>query len=326
MPAIGPRQPLRLRRAWRRLEAISAPERRRLRLDVVNFKHRRLRMWAAAANVPARRRRATRPARASCVRTLSTVRSRAADIASVSSCSNGMRCPSGHSPDNIRASISARMRRCNEAAAASRHSGAGHAHSRMRQAGLVRLISRKRFIAAAERAFRLPRAACAGPPVFDELLPGDPDAIDEGFFRRKSTHRVAVGLEPGAHRVIAIERHEIRRRAFRQARGRGERRPAPGERRLDKRPPRRGPGLAHAHCAGAAQGAEHIFELTQFVGDANPHIRIDADPEAPALLRKSGALNVPSPRLASVTGQSRRQWRRSAPSSRAVSIFVICVA
>ena len=87
--------------------------------------------------------------------------------------------------------------------------------------------------------------------------------------------------------------------------------PAPKRLRCRRQVPRRTARgrSSRRRCAStlrcAVRQALRIFELPQLVGDADQHVGIRADAEAAASLQESGARgNVPSPRLASVIGQS----------------------
>lgn len=78
------------------------------------------------------------------------------------------------------------------------------------------------------------------------------------------------------------------------------------------------------HIARAMQQTLRIFILTQLIANTDQHIGIQTTPNRPPLASNTVALNVPSPRLASVTGQ--RPAIAPASAIRRVSVSLLCVA
>src|SRR5918993_1075187 len=144
----------------------------------------------SATTEPALRRRVMSPLAASVDKTLFTV-IREQPYSAISSCSKGMRCPGGQSPDMMRASISSRMRwcRCFMPDDQSLRQDAGHS---------------PRITGADCLAVQMPTVPDQGPAR-------DDDRIDGGLARDED-----VGIDPavagdgGEVRMACIEHDEIR--------------------------------------------------------------------------------------------------------------------
>ena len=153
-----------------------------------------------------------------------------------------------------------------------------------------------------------------------------PDAIDEIAAREDpGVEQSVAGSALGAER-IAAQGHEIGVCADRDAAGvAAERRaPPPASAPSNSARPVEPPGRA-MHIARAARQPLGVFELPQFVGERrSATLESRADAEAPPCAEKAGALNMPSPRLASVIGQ--RPATAPLAASRARLAVVMCVA
>src|SRR5918993_2993974 len=214
----------------------------------------------SATTEPALRRRVMSPLAASVDKTLFTV-IREQPYSAISSCSKGMRCPGGQSPDMMRASISSRMRwcRCFMPDDQSLRQDAGHS---------------PRITGADCLAVQMPTVPDQGPAR-------DDDRIDGGLARDED-----VGIDPavagdgGEVRMACIEHDEIR--------------PMPG---LDGgNAPAQGAGSAREgivveaapggltfarrqNVAGPALQALAVLELLEFAGRRDLDVRVGSDAE-----------------------------------------------
>ena len=124
------------------------------------------------------------------------------------------------------------------------------------------------------------------PAAADQLLAVHPDAID----------LAAIGEDPGVEDGVAASCRQARdgsassetKSAAAPAAIRDGPAPSAGAAAVKRRVEQRAPGRAaghRQHIAGAVREALRIFELAQFVGQADQHVGIRADAEAAAMLR-----------------------------------------
>ena len=125
-------------------------------------------------------------------------------------------------------------------------------------------------------------------PAFDDLVAARPDTVDGARIGRKNPAvEDGIPAAPGERGMRGVEGDDISARACLNSDGRlRERLGAAGQRGVEQRAAGRDAGAAGQHIALAMFEPLAIFELAQFVGDADQDIGIRADAEPAACVEE----------------------------------------